>query len=357
MRILTINPGSTSTKVAVFDNQKRIAKATIKHDTSELLQIDTLVDQLPLRQSVVEDFLDEYSIDLKTIDGFIGRGGLLKPLESGLYEVNPTMIETLSTNRFGVHASNLGGLLAHALASKVNKKAYIADPVVVDEMRQTAKISGLNGVSRRSLFHALNQKAVARKYAEQINQPYEKLNLIVAHLGGGISVGYHHHGRVVDVNNALDGDGPMSPERTGSLPVCAVIDMAYSCQFTQEELLKTVRSYGGMFSYLNTKDAESVSDMIASGSANARKVFKAMVYQIAQSIGALYGVSYGNIDTIILTGGLAYNADIIEPLKEMIKHMAPVVVYPGENELEALAFNMQAFLESKIPAKLYQETD
>lgn len=357
MRILTINPGSTSTKVAVFDNQNRIAKATIKHDTSELLQIDTLVDQLSLRQSVIEDFLDEHGLDIKSMDGIIGRGGLLKPLESGLYEVNAEMIQTLSTNRYGVHASNLGGLLAHALASKVNKKAYIADPVVVDEMRQVAKVSGLNGVSRRSLFHALNQKAVSRKYAESVDVPYEKLDLIVAHLGGGISVGFHHHGRVVDVNNALDGDGPMSPERTGSLPVSSVIDMAYSGQYTQEELLKTIRSFGGMFSYLNTKDAEAVSDMIASGSANARKVFKAMVYQIAKSIGALYGVTYGNLDAIILTGGLAYNADIIEPLKEMIKHMAPVVVYPGENELEALAFNMQAFLESKIPAKLYQEND
>ena len=356
MRILTVNPGSTSTKVAVFDNQKRIAKATIKHETTALLQLDALVDQIPLRLGVIEAFLGEYNIPLSSIDGFIGRGGLLKPLESGLYEVNDVMIETLSTNRYGVHASNLGGLLAHALADKVNKKAYIADPVVVDEMSATAKFSGLNGISRRSLFHALNQKAVARRYAEETGTPYEAMRLIVAHLGGGISVGYHLNGRVVDVNNALDGDGPMSPERSGSLPVCSIIDLAFSGQYTQEELLKTVRAYGGMFSYLNTKDAEAVSDMINQGSVEAKKVFKAMVYQMAKSIGALYGVSEGKIDAIIVTGGLAYNADIVEPLKQKIAHMGHVIVYPGENELESLAFNMQAFLESKTPAKYYQES-
>ena len=353
MKILTINPGSTSTKVAVFEGLKRICKATIKHDDGEMLAFESLADQIPMRQTVILDFLNEYDFSLEAIDGFIARGGLLRPLSSGLYEVNATMVEDLKSNKYGSHASNLGGLIAHMLASQVNKKAYIADPVVVDEMSEVAKMSGLNGVERRSLFHALNQKAVARKYAEKVDVPYEDLHLIVAHLGGGISVGYHQQGRVVDTNNALDGDGPMSPERTGSLPVCSVIDLAYSGQTTKKELLKFVRGYGGMFSYLNTKDAEEVSDMLDSNRVEARKVVDAMVYQIAKEIGGLYAVTKGSLDAIILTGGLAYNQDIIQPLIEMIDHLGDVIIYPGENELEALAFNMNAFLRKQISASKY----
>ena len=353
MKILTINPGSTSTKVAVFHGEKRIAKATIKHDDGEMLAFESLVDQIPMRLTLILDFLDEYDLSLNHIDGFIGRGGLLKPLASGLYEVNETMMEDLLSCKYGTHASNLGGLLAHQLASQVGKRAYIADPVVVDEMSTVAKMSGLNGVTRRSLFHALNQKAVARHYAEKVNIPYEDLHLIVAHLGGGISIGYHRQGKVVDVNNALDGDGPMSPERTGSLPLGSVIEMAYSGQYTKDDLKKLVRGYGGMFSYLNTKDAEEVSDMLSSGRVEAIKVVKAMVYQIAKEIGALFAITKGHLDAIILTGGLAYNQDFVQPLIEMIEHLGEIVLYPGENELEALAFNMHAFLQGKIEFKQY----
>ncbi len=358
MRILTINPGSTSTKIAVFHianrqaKTKRIAKATIKHDDAEMLKLDTLAEQLPYRQKLIEEFLKEYDIDIDTIDGFIGRGGLLRPLTSGLYRVNDTMKQELTDNVHGEHASNLGGLIAHALAETVGKDAYIADPVVVDEMDETAKFSGLNGISRRSLFHALNQKAVARKYSEEVNIPYEDMHLIIAHLGGGISIGYHRLGKVVDVNNALDGDGPMSPERTGSLPVSGVIDLCFAGH-TKEEVLKLVRKYGGMFSYLNTKDAEEVSDMLANGQVEARKVVQAMVTQIAKEIGALYALTRGQLDSIILTGGLAYNQDIIMPLIEMIDHMGDVTIYPGENELEALAYNMRAYLEERIKPKEY----
>lgn len=353
MKILTINPGSTSTKVAVFHNHKRIAKETIRHDDGEMLTFEHLIDQLPMRQTLILDFLNEYQINLSDIDGFIGRGGLLRPLESGLYEVNEAMINDLKSNKFGSHASNLGGLIAHSLASQVGKKAYIADPVVVDEMSTIAKMSGLNGVTRRSLFHALNQKAVARKYSEKIGIPYEDLHLIVAHLGGGISIGYHKKGRVVDVNNALDGDGPFSPERTGSLPVISVIELAYSGQYTKEELKKLIHGYGGMFSYLNTKDAEEVSDMLSSGRVEASRVIKAMVYQIAKEIGSLYAITKGNLDAIILTGGLAYNQDIIQPLIEMIEHLGELIIYPGENELESLAFNMHAYLTGIIEPKHY----
>lgn len=353
MKILTINPGSTSTKVAVFDKLHRIAKETIKHDDGELLSFETLADQLPLRTTVILDFLAGNDFHLKDIDGFIARGGLMKPVPSGLYEVNDAMLDDLKNNKYGTHASNLGGQIARSLAEQVGKKAYIADPVVVDEMADVAKFSGLNGITRRSLFHALNQKAVARRYAEKIEVPYENLDLIVAHLGGGISIGYHKKGRVVDVNNALDGDGPFTPERAGSLPVSSVIDLAYSGEYNKKELLKLVRAYGGMFSYLDTKDAEEVSDMLESGRVEARRVVDAMVYQIAKAIGALYGVTKGSLDAIILTGGLAYNQDIIQPLIDMIDHLGDIVIYPGENELESLAFNMHAYLTGITDAKTY----
>lgn len=351
MRILTINPGSTSTKVAVFQERKRIAKATIRHNGNHLLKYDSLVDQLPLRQELIVEFLHEYEIELDTIDGFIGRGGLVRPLESGLYRVNETMVETLRNNTYGHHASNLGGLIAKALAEKVGTEAFIADPVVVDEMADVARFSGLNGVERRSIFHALNQKAVARAYSEDIKVPYEKLHLIVAHLGGGISIGYHRNGRVVDVNNALDGDGPMSPERSGSLPVSSVIDLAKDSD--SESLKRRVSAYGGMFSYLNTKDGEEVSDMLAEGNVEASRVIDAMVYQIAKEIGSLHGIAKGQLDAIILTGGLAYNQDVIQPLIEMIDHLGDISIHPGENELESLAFNMYKYLNGEIEAKEY----
>ena len=299
------------------------------------------------------EFLHEYDIELSTIDGFIGRGGLLRPLESGLYRVNETMISELTSNTHGEHASNLGGLLAHALGESVGKDAYIADPVVVDELDDVARFSGLNGLERRSMFHALNQKAVARTYAESVGIPYEKMHLIVAHLGGGISVGYHKFGRVVDVNNALDGDGPMSPERAGSLPVSSVVDMCFEGSHTKPQVLKMVKAYGGMFSYLNTKDAEEVSDMLADNRVEAIRVVEAMVHQIAKEIGALHAVTRGQLDAIILTGGLAYNQDFIQPLIETIDHLGDISIYPGENELESLAFNMRAFLEGRIEAKEY----
>ncbi len=357
MRILTINPGSTSTKVAVFhvvkDKTKRIAKATIRHDATTMLKFENLAEQLPFRQGVVVEFLHEYDIELSSIDGFIGRGGLLRPLESGLYRVNEAMISELTSNTHGEHASNLGGLIAHALAEQVDKDAYIADPVVVDEMEDVARFSGLNGVERQSLFHALNQKAVARTYSEEAGIPYEKLHLIIAHLGGGISVGYHKLGKVVDVNNALDGDGPMSPERSGTLPVRSVVEMCFEGHQTKEEILKLVKGYGGMFSYLNTKDAESVSDMLADNRVEAIRVVDAMVYQIAKEIGALHAATRGQLDAIILTGGLAYNQDIIQPLIETIDHLGDINIYPGENELESLAFNMRAYLEGRITAREY----
>ncbi len=353
MKILVINPGSTSTKVAVFENLDLLVDKTIRHTSKSLKKFDELIDQIEMRKKVVIDFLKSNKIELSEIEGFIGRGGLMKPVKSGIYEVNKLMRNDLGSNKYGEHASNLGGLIVFELAESVNKKAYIADPVVVDEMSSVAKISGLNGISRRPLWHALNQKAVAKKYAEKLGFKYEDMNLIVAHLGGGISVGLHKLGRVTDVNNALDGDGPFSPERTGGLPVAAVYELAFSEQYTEEQLRKLNHGFGGLVSYLNTNDAEKVAEMISAGEVFAERVMKAMVYQIVKEIGSLYAVTRGNLDAIIITGGLAYNQSVLQPLLEYIDHLGEIVVYPGEDELEALAYNMYQLLTNKIQLKKY----
>ena len=354
MRSLVINPGSTSTKVAVFDGKKMVASETIRHKTSELERFEELIDQLVFRRNVLIQFLKQHDIALSTIDGFIGRGGLMSPVPSGIYEVNAKMITDMGTCTFGEHASNLGGILAKDLADRVHKKAYIADPVVVDEMSSVAKISGLNGIARRPLWHALNQKAVARKYCATTNKTYEESILIVAHLGGGISVGLHKYGRVTDVNNALDGDGPFTPERTGGLPVGAVYELAYGGQYTLEQFQKLNHGFGGLVSYLGTNDAQEVSTMIADGHVLAKRVMKAMVYQIAKEIGALYAVTRGNLDAIILTGGLAYNDDVINPLLEYLDHMGNIFVFPGEDEMEALNYNIQRLFNNEITVQEYK---
>lgn len=354
MKILTINPGSTSTKVAVFEDLEIIVKETIRHKVEELEGFEKLPDQIPFRKKIIVEFLENNDFKLEDIDGFIGRGGLMKPLKSGIYEVNDKMAIDLLSCDYGTHASNLGGLLAKELANIVGKKAYIADPVVVDEMSSVAKISGLNGIERRPLWHALNQKAVAKKYAERIGMPYEEINVIVAHLGGGISVGLHKRGRVTDVNNALNGDGPMSPERTGGLPVAAIYEMALSGQYTLEQIKKMNYGFGGLVSYLGTNDAEQVSEMIDKGDVFAKRVLKAMVYQIAKEIGSLYAVTRNNLDAIIITGGLAYNQNVLQPLLEYLDHLGEIVVYPGEDELEALAYNMYHYLKDTFELREYK---
>ena len=353
MKNIVINPGSTSTKIALFEEEKCIKKVTIRHSADQLQRYDDIYSQLPFRYKLIQKFLKEENIDLNTIDGFIGRGGLVKPVKSGIFQVNEAMIEDLSEGKYGEHASNLGGLLAHKLAEQVGKKAYIADPVVVDEMSSVAKISGLNGISRRPLWHALNQKAIGRKYAKSQGAIYEDLTLIIAHLGGGISVGLHKRGRVTDVNNALDGDGPFSPERTGGLPVSDVYELAFSGQYSLEQIKKLNHGFGGLVSYLGTNDAEAISQMINEGHVMAKRIVKAMVYQIAKEIGGLYAVTRGNLDAILITGGLAYNQDVLQQLLGYLDHLGEIVVYPGEDELEALNENMLLYLKGLLTESVY----
>lgn len=353
MKNLVINPGSTTTKIAVFEDDQLLVKETIKHQANELEKFEELIDQLGYRKQIIEQFLSDHKILLKEIDGFIGRGGLMRSVKSGIYQVNEQMVVDMATCKYGTHASNLGGILAKELADSVHKKAYIADPVVVDEMSGVAKISGLNGIERRPLWHALNQKAVARKYCATTNKTYEESVLIVAHLGGGISVGLHKLGRVTDVNNALDGDGPFTPERTGGLPVGSVYELAYSGQYSLEQFQKLNHGFGGLVSYLGTNDATKVSDMIHDNHVMAKRVMKAMVYQIAKEIGGLYAVTRGNLDAILITGGLAYNEDVIKPLLDYLDHMGDIFVFPGEGEMEALNYNLVQLHQGLIELKVY----
>lgn len=354
MKLLVINPGSTSTKIGLFEGEEKVKELVIRHNKDELNQFIHVLEQLDYRIKEIDIFLHKEDVNHQEIEGYIARGGLIKPVESGIYEVNDAMLKDLKDAEYGEHASNLGAIIADYYAKKYGKKAYIADPVVVDEMSTTAKISGLNGISRIPIWHALNQKAVARKYAKKSGTKYEDLNLIVAHLGGGISVGYHKRGKVTDVNNALNGDGPFSPERTGGLPVSGVYELAFSGELTLDQMKKMNHGFGGLYSYLNTSDAEEVSEMIASGHIFAKRIVKAMVYQIAKEIGALYAVTRGHLDAIIITGGLAYNQDVLQPLLEYIDHLGETVVYPGEDELEALAYNYVRMKEKQLVMKKYE---
>lgn len=353
MLILTVNPGSTSTKIALFEDLDLIVNETVRHSQRILSAFDELIDQLEMRKNVIVKFLSKNNYTLDQIDGFIGRGGLVKPVKSGIYKVNKEMINDLSSEKYGGHASNLGGIIVYEMAKSVGKDAFIADPVVVDEMSSVAKISGLNGISRRPLWHALNQKAVARKYADKIGLKYEDVNLIVAHLGGGISVGAHELGRVIDVNNALDGDGPMSPERSGGLPNGPLYKMALSGKYTLKEIQRMNYGNGGLVAYLGTNDGFEIDKRIKSGDEKALFMVKVMCYQIAKEIGACATVLKGNVDAIVITGGLAYDQLILDLIKERVSFISDILVFPGEDEMEALAYGALRVLTDQEKFKEY----
>ena len=354
-RVLAINPGSTSTKVAVYQNEKSIFLKTIRHTAEEINKYDRIVDQFEFRKEIILNELIEDDITTEKIEAVVGRGGLIKPIESGIYEVNEKLLKDLKDEVLGEHASNLGGLIAYDIAKSLpNAKAYIADPVVVDELHDVARIAGHPKFERISIFHALNQKAIARTHAKTINKNYDDLNLIVAHLGGGISVGAHYKGKIIDVNNALDGEGPFSPERSGTLPNGQLVEMCFKGDYTKKEIKKMLKGEGGMIAYLGTNDAYSVELKAKDGDAKAKLIQDAMGYQIAKEIGSLATVLKGNVDGILITGGIAHNPDLIEYIKEMVSFIAPVSVYPGEDEMKALAVNGLLVLKGEIKCKEYK---
>ncbi|RKY79414.1 butyrate kinase [candidate division KSB1 bacterium] len=334
--VLAINPGSTSTKIAIFNGKHAVFTKTISHSAEEIAQFNKIADQYHFRAELIENLLKEEEIELKSIDVIVGRGGLLRPIPSGTYKVNEKMIEELRQAKYGEHASNLGAIIASDLGKRLGIPSYIVDPVVVDEMEPLARISGMPEIPRKSIFHALNQKAVARKAARELGKKYEEINLIVIHLGGGVSIGAHKKGRVVDVNNALNGDGPFSPERSGSLPAGQLVQMCFSGNYSEKENLKKLKGNGGLNAYLGTADGTEIEKMINSGDKKAELIYNAMAYQIAKEIGSLGAALSGQIDGIILTGGLAYSNILIERISGYIKSIGRIFVYPGENEIEAL---------------------
>ena len=351
-RILIINPGSTSTKYAVYDGKNEKVINTIRHDHKDLDKFHTIGDQFDLRSNLIEKGLAESGISISSLDCVIGRGGLLKSIPGGVWQVNKAMITDLKEAKRGEHASNLGGIIAYSIAAKAGIPSYIADPVVVDEMNDLARISGHPELERLSIFHALNQKATARRAAEELNKSYEDCNFIVAHMGGGVSVGAHQKGRVVDVNNALNGEGPFSPERSGSLPAGQLVQMCFSGNYSEKEILKKLKGNGGLNAYLGTADGTKIEKMINSGDKKAELIYNAMAYQIAKEIGSLGAVLSGQIDGIILTGGLAYSNILIERISGYIKSLGRIFVYPGENEIEALRDAATRVLDKKeIPGE------
>lgn len=356
IKVLTVNPGSTSTKIAVFVDEQNVFQKNIKHAVEELAPFERIADQFAYRRDMIVKVLgEEAKMDLADFDYIVGRGGLVKPVASGIYPVNEAMKKDLSTGVLGEHASNLGGLIAADLAALSGKaKAYIADPVVVDELDELARITGHPAFERVSIFHALNQKAIARTYAKEHGKRYEDLNLIVVHLGGGISVGAHCKGRVVDVDNCLDGNGPFSPERSGSLPSGALVDACFSGKYTKAQLKKMICGQGGYVAYLGTNDAYEVELRVKAGDRKAALIEQAMIYQIAKEVGAQATVFSGQVDAILVTGGIARGKDFVEDLKKRVSFLAPVFVYPGEDEMKALAMNAYMLHRGEIEAKIYQ---
>ncbi|HPW40373.1 MAG TPA: butyrate kinase [Bacillota bacterium] len=353
-RLLIINPGSTSTKIAIFDNEKPVLEETLRHSNEELAPFGAIIEQYEFRKNVILDTLNANGINITKLNAVVGRGGLLKPMVGGTYHVNGKMIEDLRGAVMGQHASNLGGIIAHEIASQLGIQAFIVDPVVVDEMDEIARISGMPDIERISIWHALNQKAVGRRAAADLNRKYEDLNLIIAHLGGGISVGAHRKGRVVDVNNALDGEGPFSPERAGGLPVSGLIKLCYSGKYTLDEIKKKITGKGGLVAYLGTNDGREVVRMIEEGNKKAELVYKAMAYQVAKEIGACAAVLEGKVDAVCLTGGLAYDKLLTGWIKERVEFIGEVKVYTGEDEMIALAEGGLRVLREEEAAREYK---
>ncbi len=353
IKSLIINPGSTSTKLGVFEDENLIFEETLRHSTEEIAQFDMIVDQVDFRKEIILNFLREKGVDLKSFNMVVGRGGMLKPVPGGTYTTSDELIHDLRIGFSGQHASNLGGILAKDIADQIGVPSYIVDPTVVDELEETSRLSGHPELPRISVFHALNQKAVARRYAKEKGVKYEDLSLIVVHLGGGVSVGPHKGGKVIDIFNALDGDGAFSPERAGAVPVGALTKLCFSGKYTEAQVMKMLVGNGGFNAYLGTNNMIEVSKRVAEGDEKAKLVKEAFIKQLSKNIGAMATVLEGKVDQIIVTGGIAYDKDTVEGLKKRCEWIAPFTVYPGEDELLALAQGGLRVMRGEEQAKDY----
>ena len=353
IKTLVINPGSTSTKVGVFEDETLLFEETLRHPTEEIAKYASVIDQKDFRKEIILDFLKEKNCDPKTLNVIVGRGGLLKPIPGGTYPVSDALLADLKAGVQGQHASNLGGILAREIGDSLGIPSYIVDPVVVDELTNKARISGMPELPRRSIFHALNQKAVAKRYAKENGKNYEDLNLIVCHLGGGVSVGAHCHGSVIDTQNALDGDGPFSPERSGSLPTGQLVSLCFSGKYTAGEVRKMLAGHGGLVAYTGSNDMRDLLKAAHNGDKEIAGAVDAFHYQISKEIGAMAVVMKGQVDQIILTGGIAYGKETVDAITDMVGWIAPITVYPGEDELLALAQGALRVLNGEEPARVY----
>jgi butyrate kinase len=352
-RILVINLGSTSTKVAVHETGKMIVSASVNHSPEELKCFNAIIDQYDLRKSVILSVLSDNGISLNDIDCIASRGGNMKPTPGGIYEICHAMIDDMKSGKFGQHPNMCGGIIAYNLGKEQNIPALTVDPPTVDEMSVYAGYSGIPQIKRQSSFHALNSKATARKIAARLGKDYSDVNLIIAHLGGGISVGAHRKGKVIDVNNALDGDGPFSPERAGSLPAGDLVKLCFSGEYSREQVLRLIQGGGGMVAYLGTTSGLDVEKRITEGDAVAAEVFEAMSYQIAKEIGSCATVLKGQVDAIAFTGSLAYSQRLTDSLKEKVSFIAQVLLDPGENEMEALAAGAMRYFKGEEQLAIY----
>lgn len=352
-KILAINPGSTSTKIALYENENVLYKETISHSNADLEKFNKICDQFEFRKNIILNILKEQNINLGELNAIVGRGGNMKPVEGGTYQVNEAMVRDLKIGVMGQHASNLGGMIADSIAKDFGIFAFVVDPVVVDEFEEYARISGMPEIKRKSKSHPLNQKAVARRAASELGGEYSDYNFVVAHMGGGISIGAHKKGKLVDVNNCLDGEGTFSPERAGGLPVGSLVELCFSGNYTIDEIKKKITGKGGLVAYLGTNDAREVKKKMASGDNYAKLIYETMAYQISKDIGAAATVLKGKIDNIVLTGGLAYDEELVQWIKERVDFIGPVKVYPGENEMEAMVQGVIRALNGVEKLKIY----
>ena len=353
VKSLIINPGSTSTKIGVFEDETLLFEETLRHSTEEIAQYASIVDQKDFRKEIIVNLLKEKNFDINSLNMVVGRGGMLKPIPGGTYAVSDDLLEDLKIGKQGQHASNLGGILAKEIGDSIGVPSYIVDPVVVDELDAISRYSGVPELPRTSVFHALNQKAVAKRYAKEQGKDYASLNLVVVHMGGGVSVGAHKQGKVVDVFNALDGDGAFSPERAGAVPSGALIKMCFSGQYTEKEVYKKICGNGGFNAYCNTNDMRDVDKMVEAGDAKAKEVRDAFIRQVAKDIGSMACVLEGKVDQIIVTGGIAYDKAVVEGLKAQAGWIAPMTIYPGEDELLALVQGGLRVLNGEEKAMVY----
>ena len=351
-RILVINPGSTSTKIGVYEDEQLLFDKTLRHSAEDIAQFNSIAAQKDWRRDLVMRALREQGIDARTLSAVSGRGGLLRPIRGGTYAVNDNMVTDCTIGIQGQHASNLGGLIAREIGDELGIPSYIVDPVVIDEMADVARYAGHPLFQRVSIFHALNQKAVAKRFAKEQGKKYEELNLIVCHMGGGVSVGAHVKGEVVDTGNALEGEGPFSPERSGTLPSGALVDLCFSGKYTEQEIRRMITGNGGLLAYTGSTDMQELMRRAATD-AKVREVIDAFHYRVAKEIGAMAAAMKGQVDQIILTGGIAHGQETVDALKGYVSWIAPVTVYPGEGELLALAEGALRVLRGQQEAGIY----